>query len=372
MAIDPIQISCFDSFANARADAAGALDDGAQPSPFDRLGWFEALHASAFPGDTPCILRARNGDARAWLFLSRPARGVPSGIANWYSFAFRPQFSGVADRDGRLALLTAIAAELRGMSARMRFYPIVDGDPESGAVVAEAFRQAGWHVIPRTMARKRLLSLSPGTSFADYWAARPGPLRSTLRRKSQHHPLDIAIHRDVTDALWSALEAVFGASWKPEGDDFAFLRRFAESEAFAGRLRLGLACVDGQPAAVELWTIEQGRAYIHKLAFDERFAESSPGTQLSHAMFAHAIDVDKASLIDFGTGDNDYKAAWMPDAVPMRRLDAFDLRSPASWGPAFMTWLSSLSQPAEGAAGGKGKTHGGRRAALRAAGRIRA
>ncbi len=331
MVTQEIQLRCFDSFAHLRADAAGRFDCGAQPGPFDRLDWFEALHARAFPGERPIILQASRGAAHAWLFLTGPPGGPLQGIANWYSFVFRPQFAEADDAATRLALLTAIARQLRGMSAQLRFHPIVDDGLANCALITEAFQAARWRVIPRVMARKRLLHLAPGTRFADYWEERPGKLRSTYKRKTQRHPLEIAIHNKIDDALWTALETVFHSSWKPEGDDFPFLRGFAEAEAAAGRLRLGLGRLDGQPAAVELWTIEQSRAYIHKLAFDERFADASPGTQLSHAMFRNAIDLDAVTLIDFGTGDNDYKASWMPHAVPMRQIDMFDLRRPASW-----------------------------------------
>jgi hypothetical protein len=364
MASDPVHLRCFDSFASVRENAAGKLDDRAQPGPFDRQSWFEALHARAFPGGKPLILEARQGAASAWLFLTQGKDGMLHGIANWYSFVFRPQFHGVGGRDQRLALLTAMTAKLRGASHHLRLYPIVDDAQIDTALIARAFRASGWRVITRTMAHKRLLHLPPGTRFADYWAGRPGPLRSTFRRKAQRHPLDIAIDDRIDDALWSALQGVFGASWKPKGDDFPFLRGFAEAEAQAGRLRIGLARIAGAPAAVELWTVEQGHAYIHKLAFAERFADASPGTQLSHAMFAHAIDTDRVTTIDFGTGDNEYKANWMPEAVPMHQIDAFDLRRAASWAPAFTTWLSALSQPDADALHPDGKAIGGRRAAL--------
>ncbi len=362
-AFEPIQLRCFDSFARVRADAAGRLDDGVRTTPFDRLDWFEHLHESAFPQRPPLILQARQGGATAWLFLTERGDGPISGITNWYSFTFRPQYHGATDRAQRIALLAAIARDLRDRAPHIRFHPIVDDEETDAALITAAFRQAGWRVTPRIMAMKRLLRLAPGSGFADYWAARPGQLRSTLKRKAQRHPLDIAIHREVDDTRWAALEAVFGASWKPEGDDFRFLRAFAEAEAHAGRLRLGIARIGDEPAAVELWTIENGTAYIHKLAFDERFADASPGTQLSHAMFRQAIDEDGATLIDFGTGDNDYKAQWMPRTVPMRQIDAFDLRRPASWRAALSTSFSALTHPE--------KSNGGRQAALKAADQTR-
>lgn len=65
--------------------------------------------------------------------------------------------------------------------------------------------------------------------------------------------------------------------------------------------------------AAQFWTVEGGTAYIHKLAHDERFRKSSPGTLLTAAMFEHVIDRDRVDLIDFGTGDDPYKRDWMDD-----------------------------------------------------------
>ncbi len=366
MATEPLPVRCFDSFADVRADACGLLDGDAQPSPFDRLDWFEMLHGAAFAGQKPTILAVRQGEARAWLFLTGKAGKAMSGIANWYSFSFRPQFAHADDTNSRLALITALAHALRGNTPRLSFHPVVDEEGSDSGLIEQAFAAAGWWVVPRVMARKRLLRLEPGTSFEGYWSARPGLLRSTYKRKSRRHPAEIKVTGALDDGSWEALERIFRASWKPTGDDFAFLRRFAEAESKAGRLRLGLASIDGEPAAVELWTVEQGRAYIHKLAFDERFADASPGTQLSYAMFRQAIDVDRVSVLDFGTGDNDYKAAWMPNSSPVRQIDAFDMTRPAAWRHAAGTWLSALSQPGKVDGPSHGKSGAGRRAALEA------
>ena len=370
MTDDRIQVECSSSFAQVRALANGRLDAGAQPGLFDRLDWFETLHAHAFPNAKPLIVQAKRQGAQAWLFLTEAAPGHLTGIANWYSFTFRPQFHGAPDAASREALLAAIARALRSRGHSLSFHPIVDDQTADAALIAAAFRRGGWHVVTRAMARKRLLHLPLGSDFAGYWAARPGALRSTFRRKQQRHPLAVSIHHALDDGLWRLFERIFAGSWKPHGDDFAFLRAFAEREAAAGRLRLGIGHDSsdehrgGEVAAVELWTVDQGTAYIHKLAFDERFADRSPGTQLSHAMFAHAIDVDGVRRIDFGTGDNEYKANWMPDSVPMRQIDAFDLRRPASWRGAAMAHLSAIAQPHERDAVAPRMTDGGRRAAL--------
>ncbi len=342
MTTAPITIRHFASFEAARAATGDLLSRDMETGPFDRLDWFEMLHASAFPNDEPMIALATQRDAACWMILVDTGDDGLASLANWYSFWHRPQFSQGQDAATRARLLTAIARDLRQRTSRLVLHPLVDTEGDTIGQMTRALRLAGWSVIPRIMGYKRHIALPAGTRFADYWAGRPGSLRSTFARKTQRMPLITAMYERVTDALWHDLESIFAQSWKPHGDDFAFLRRFAEREADAGRLRLGFALRGSQPLAVELWTVEGGTAFIHKLAFDERAADISPGTQLSYAMFAQAIDTDKVRAIDFGTGDNAYKANWIDAARPVIELDAFDLRRPETWRSALTTGISAL------------------------------
>ena len=107
-------------------------------------------------------------------------------------------------------------------------------------------------------------------------------------------------------------------------------------------MRLGFARLDGRAVATQLWTVEHGTALIHKLAHDSTQDEGSPGTLLSHAMFAHAIDQDRVATIDYGTGDNDYKREWMDERIPLHQIDLFNPRRASSWIPAARTCISAL------------------------------
>lgn len=371
--IGAIKLRVFDDFGDVRAAAHGALDGTQQPGPFDRIDWFEALHASAFAAQTPCILHASaSNGAQGWLFLAAQEDGTLAGLSNYYSFHFRPQFVDAPDRATRQALLASLARGLHGRAHQLSCYPLVDDGAMDADAIANGFRAGGWRTVLRTMGMKRRVDLPLEGSFADYWALRPGRLRATYKRKAHSHPLAIAIHDQIDDIRWAALETVFAASWRPRGgDDFAFLRAFAQREAMAGRLRMGLAHAGDQPVAVELWTIDQGTAYIHKLAFAESHAKASPGTQLSYAMFRYAIEDAHVRSIDFGTGDNGYKANWMPQTLPMRQMDAFDLRAPAAWRPYLKAWLSALWPAPDSAQPARNGKADGRRQALGAAGRFR-
>ncbi|MGQ0588956.1 MAG: GNAT family N-acetyltransferase, partial [Sphingosinicella sp.] len=126
---------------------------------------------------------------------------------------------------------------------------------------------------------------------------------------------------------WADYEAVYRASWKPDEGSFAFLRALAEQEGEAGTLRLGIARQDGAPVAAQLWLVENGEATIHKLAYAESAKSLSPGTILGEAMFRRAIDTDRVRLIDYGTGDEPYKADWMADRRPLWQLSAYNPRT---------------------------------------------
>ena len=105
---------------------------------------------------------------------------------------------------------------------------------------AAAFRAAGWvtRLDPKT-GNWRIAT--EGMDFDDYWASRPGQLRSTFKRRAKAAGLEIVIHDRFDAAAWADYEAVYRASWKPEEGSFAFLRALAEQEGAAGTLRLGLA-----------------------------------------------------------------------------------------------------------------------------------
>lgn len=328
----------YHSFVEMRQALAGRLDRADRPRLFDRLDWMEALHRHCFPDMPLRMLSVSAAQGDAWLFLLAPAPGRLRALANYYSFAWAPIFTGAVDAATQQQMLTTIARHLRARCSRIDLYPI-----EDGAALSAALRRAGWWTVRRAMGGRHLLPLR-GRDFAAYWADRPGRLRNLVRRKGRGSPFALSIHDQLTPRLWDDYVDVQARSWQgPEpARGTAFLRALAERESAAGTLRLGFARAQGRAVATQLWTIEAGVALIHKLAHDRAFDAQSPGTLLSHAMFAQAIDRDGATLIDYGTGDNDYKADWMEQRLPLYRIDAFNPRSPASWLPAARAAISAL------------------------------
>lgn len=309
-------------------------------TPFDRLEWWQGLQAEC--GIAPLIAVARDGDDVAMLPL-QAGNGHLHAFANWYNFTVRPILSDSARAlPQATALMAALARDLRRKAWRITLAPLPDEDLAVG-LLADAFARAGWSVRREQCDVNRFDVLSGYTSFAEFLADRPGPLRTTLKRKASK--VETTIYQELTDDIWIDYEAVYRASWKPEESSFAFLRRFAEQEAAAGRLRLGIARHDGLPVAAQLWTLEHGTAFIHKLAHTEASKALSAGTTLSAALFAHVIDLDRASEVDFGTGDDGYKRDWMKGVRPRYRLELLDPRNPRAWPHLLCARFKRLVSP---------------------------
>ena len=297
----------FESLDAVEAAAAGALDRAAQPRLFDRLAWFRLIEAHCPPPGR--LLGLRSGST--WLFLAVEG-GKGRAYGAWYSLRVGPI--------GDPAYLKLIAASLLKSLNRIDLSPTDDPSP-----IASALRQAGWivRVSPATASWR---TLAQSRSFEQWWADRPSKVRSTFARKSRTAGLTVEIHQTFDTAGWDAYEEVYRASWKPEEGSFAFLRALAEGEGAAGTLRLGIARKDGAPVAAQLWTVENGTAWIHKLAYREDAKSLSPGTILSAAMFRAAINEDRVARIDYGTGDEAYKADWMDRRETLWRVEAFNPR----------------------------------------------
>ena len=312
----------FDDLDDVERDAAGALDRSARGSIFERLDWFRLIERHCPPPGKLLVIRAQEGDCRAWLFLKVEGRRA-LGLSTWYSFDYGAILK-CGDQHRGYALAEALIGGLRRHRPRIasvELSPLPAGDPISLCFPGKFWL---WRLAPATT---RWGMNTIGQDFTGYWSARPSRLRNTVDRKAKAAGLDIRIHTTFSEEAWADYEHVYARSWKPEEGSPGFLRALAEMEGAAGTLRLGIASKDGEPVAAQLWLTEGRVAAIHKLAYVDAAKSLSPGTILTMAMFRQALDVDKVNAIDFGLGDDAYKADWVDHNCPMYRLLAYDLLS---------------------------------------------
>jgi Acetyltransferase (GNAT) domain len=327
----------FRNLDDVTLSSRGELDRAAQVSMFDRLDWFRRSYLlTKLPGN-PLITRARADASDCWLFLMQRGSSARA-LASWYTLSFRPVFTGDPNDATKFALLLATARRLTKRLSQIKLSPMPEKDAR---IVAKAFDRARW--IPQV--RETTVNWTVDTddlSFEEYWAQRPGELRSTVKRKAAKYEIKTKIYPNFETEAWASYETIYAASWKPEEGSVDFLRDMALNESAAGALRIGVATIAGEPVAAQLWTVENGRAIIHKLAYLESAAAQSPGSVLTAAMFEHVIDQDRVKIVDFGTGDDRYKADWMDRREPLYTVELFNPRHPAGLWAAIKAWFATL------------------------------
>ncbi len=204
--------------------------------------------------------------------------------------------------------------------------PFLEGI-RAGGIVTARFAHTG-----RWVARLR-----PGTAWEEYLASRPSVLRNTLARRlksaarTAHFELTSAPGEGLERAI-EAFRAVRARSWKPNEPFPEFDPALMRAAADAGLLRLGVLRDrrDNTPIAAQYWLLEpqRGRATVPKLFHDEAYRASSPGTVLTALMVRHLIEEDSVRMLDFGRGDDPYKALWAPERVPLIGVLIADPRHP--------------------------------------------
>lgn len=316
-------------------DTADKLQDlaFAASGPFDSLRWLSLLERH---GASPMIALARDGSE--WLALPMVRKdGALISLTNWFGFIWSPL---TPHSQPSLALMQAVARDLLKREAHLVFNKIPE---ERGLAdqMEQSFRDAGWTVFRNVSDQNHVLDVR-GRSYAEYHAARPGRLRTTLSRKSKK--VETEIFTEFQSSIWETYRSIYDKSWKPDEELSALLEDFAREEGAGGRLRMGIATADGTPVAAQFWSVEDGTAYIHKLAHVPEYEKLSAGTVLTAALFRHVIDVDGVELVDFGTGDDSYKRDWMEILRLRYTLDCYNPRKPQIWPAMGKAWLRHLAQ----------------------------
>jgi CelD/BcsL family acetyltransferase involved in cellulose biosynthesis len=310
-----------------------AVAGAAAGDVFASRSWFENLAETCLdPGEEPLILAAeRPGGEPAALLPCRAAGRRGRSLTNFYTCSFRPILAPGVDRDLAFAAL-ARAARLAGL-ATLDLDSLPADEPGFEAL-RSALRAAGFLVVPYFHFINRY-DVVAGRSAAAHLALRPAQLRNTLRRKwkalEREGRLSFELHREAAsaDEAVRAYEAVYAASWKGAEPYPDFTPSLIRRAAAAGALRLGVARLDGAPAAAQLWLVAGGGATIFKLAYDERFRKQSVGTILTAWMFERTLDGETISTVDFGRNDDPYKRDWLPQRRERWGLLALDPRRPA-------------------------------------------
>jgi len=279
--------------------------------------WLKLLESTVYPNDSGVqvyVLR-RRGQAVAAM----PVRAVKvllgwklESLSNYYSSLFAPAIAPEV-KDREMALLIRAMIEQHSPLVELRFSPM---EPESisyrrlqNAMRLNGFAQfdffcfGNWYLIG-------------ADNWTSYLMGRSGTHRSTIKRMTKKFATDGGIIRLIFGGAELAqsikdFEQVYSASWKQPEPYVNFIPGLIEMAAHKGALRLGVATLNDQPIAAQLWYVASGKAYIFKVAYDENYKAYAPGTLVTAMLMEHVLDKDKVTEVDFLTGDDPYKKTWM-------------------------------------------------------------
>jgi len=139
-------------------------------------------------------------------------------------------------------------------------------------------------------------------------------------------PSEIIAFRDIAVAI-SRASYKSDLGWGFQEDE-SFAREI-ELDAVAGRVR-GYVLMSGrEPAAYVFCRIDHDVIVYKHIGYDERFAQSSPGTVLLYLMLQRLFKEGEFRLLDFdGTEYYAYKEFFATRAISCARLFWFPLRPP--------------------------------------------
>lgn len=305
----------FDAVAALPPDARALLDAGAAQDAQFGADWFATVAATALPpGARPLFLLWREaGRAVALLPLQRLGDGRLEGLTAPYTSHFRPLLAadatpaalrragrgfGSVCRSAGVLRLDALDPDWPGQA------PLLAGLAAAGLVRLRFAHFGNWH-LPVA-----------GLGWAGYLAGRPGEVRETIRRRLARAARDPSIAFELVtgpaglEAAIAAYDAVYARSWKEPEPYPAFGPALLRAAATTGMLRLAVLRRDGAPVAAQYWLLAGGTATVLKLAHDEAAKAISPGTVLTALTIRHLLEQDGAAELDFGRGDDPYKAGW--------------------------------------------------------------
>lgn len=313
-------------------DLRQAFDRAEQAGFQAGLEWYQLQCATAIEGDERAHLHVLRRDGKLKAALPMLSKGPGDGselraLANFYTTRFDPplandvEIEDLADllRDLRIQAPRASRIEIAPLDRAGRTYDLLHSAMKrAGLVTFEYFCFGNWY-------------MTVAGDCDSYMAARPGEVRSTLRRMSKRLSqagarIEIVDSAGDIDSAIAAYSEVYASSWKQAEPFVDFMPGLIRLCATKGWLRMGIAWLEDKPIAAQLWVVANGKASIFKLAYDSAYASYSPGTVLTSTLMRQVIDIDHVVEVDYLTGDDAYKQAWMSHRREMWGLVGYDPR----------------------------------------------
>jgi hypothetical protein len=350
----------LESYTKAATPASVRALFNRQAHPEGCWDWIDILAATTLSEkESVSIFALVNDDGQPVSAV--PLVAVDGRIVRGLTSPFTTLFCAPFGHDGDARLFGTLLAAKTGATFRLDALDPADsaasafqeGLARGGLVVARFRHFANWF--------ERI------DNFPDYWRERESRLKSTVKRKAAPLEREGKLVFEMIDLTtdWrrgvEVYEAIYAKSWKPAEPHPHFIAALLEKMGQRGTAKLGVAMIEGQPAAAQIWLVSQDQATIFKLAHDPAFDRQSPGTLLTHWILNLLHARDGVRNVDFGRGDDGYKRLWLRRARDREGILAANPRTLKGLLAAAVDILPSriakfLRRPDRGTTGGGPQT----------------
>lgn len=330
---NPLVIHSYPTIPALPPSARALFDQAETYYPEFAAGWFANLQQTVYPDDPGVryYVAERAGRPVAILPVRLARYGMVrrvEALGNFYTSLYSPiltpDSTGATELD--LAVLLQAANRDHGGAHEMRFAPMDPATPAYAATLA-ALRSIGW--VPfRFYCFGNWFIANPG-NWASYIKNRSSSLRSNIKRALKRFDAEgghlfISNGAEDIDRWIKDFVSVYTNSWKRPEPYPKFIPGLMRWLASTGQLRIGVALLREQPIAAQLWLCSHQKAYIFKVAYDEKYKEFSPGTAVTSALMEYVTEVDAVRKVDFLIGDDEYKQKWMSKRTERWGIIAFN------------------------------------------------
>lgn len=310
-----MQFACYTSWGQLPESADRLFARAEKESIFFSRPWLQDLVSGALEEDQSLLLACVLADREvlALLPLMKKEGGHLDALGHLYTSLFTLLTTGQASQQVLDCLVQGLS-RLRMTS--LRIDPVAENDRHLPGL-QQALESAGF-TCHRHFRFYNWIHRTQGQTFADYMAARPARLRSTIARKGRklerEHGYSIRLYtEDPVRQGMADYDTVYKASWKAHELFGDFVTALADTLTRNQWLRLAVLYIAGRPAAAQFWFVANGTASIFKLHYDQEWKQYSPGSILTSYLMRHVIDVDRVEEIDFLNGNDAYKQDWMSE-----------------------------------------------------------
>lgn len=316
-----MDFKCYRDWSELPQNSSLLFTKAEKESVFFSREWFESLTPHLTNQNQELLLVCVLHDAVNDDENNREVLAILPLLTNenreWSSFchAYSSLFSLLINDKQQSEVMDCLCLGLKTLDFEYLTLGPIDNDDDNLKQLQNAMEKAGLNSY-RNHKAYNWFHPTQKQSFSEYMAERPSKVRNTVLRKQRklarehNYHIQLFIDKNTQQALEQYHE-IYKVSWKANEQYQALVEDVVKRFSKRGWTRLAILSIDNTPIAAQLWFVVAGKVSIFRLVYDQTWKNYSPGSILMTYLLQHVIDTEKATEIDFLSGNDKYKHDWM-------------------------------------------------------------